>query len=429
MKKVYTLFATICFTVNLLAQVPKQMNYQGVARDANNQPLVNRNISLRLNILDNSALGSVVYQEVFLGISTNAMGLFTVKIGTGTPTSSTFDAVNWSTNTKWLKTEINVNGGSTNFVEAGVPTQLVSVPYALLAEKVASGGIVTIDATNYQTVNFSPINQIVLVSQNITVAADYSKLRGERMTVIGGYFTGTGTQKISFGGVGSYSNCQSTKFRNLAIIGGNFYDCYFENCTFEGGTFTNCAMNGTGSAIIMTNCDATNCNLTVQNGLYNSRINGSNITTSYLENNYISSSTTNLTSNGLCHNNRFSFSLLQCTAGSSVRISNNEFAAPLSGETSIMKINLTDNVVFMKVMINNNTINSNGASNKGISLIGTTTTFGGMVKISGNLITNGTLIDYLSPTRVLISDNFYQGTLIANSQVTSQVTVQNNYSN
>ena len=56
MKKLYFfLFVLFCTTQIAFAQVPKLMNYQGVARDANNQPLPNRAISLKLSVLNSAS--------------------------------------------------------------------------------------------------------------------------------------------------------------------------------------------------------------------------------------------------------------------------------------------------------------------------------------------------------------------------------------
>jgi hypothetical protein len=132
MKKFYTLFFALCFATVASAQVPKLVNYQGVARDANNQPKANQAITLKLSVLDNIAATTPIYSEI-MPVTTNAMGLFTVKIGSGTPVIGTINTVNWAEGTKYLKTEIDLNGGNT-FTNAGLPVQFVAVPYALVAD-------------------------------------------------------------------------------------------------------------------------------------------------------------------------------------------------------------------------------------------------------------------------------------------------------
>lgn len=138
MKKLTLLFILIQCSLLMNAQVPQFINYQGVARDNAGNPRASSVISLRLSVLDGSVTGTTVYMETFNGIQTNQFGLFTVLIGNGTPVTGTFPGINWSVNTKWLRTEIDINGG-TSYVVAGTAVQFVSAPYALYAKSAATG--------------------------------------------------------------------------------------------------------------------------------------------------------------------------------------------------------------------------------------------------------------------------------------------------
>src|SRR3954465_13615404 len=89
---------------NLFAQVPNAFSYQGVARDIAGQPLASKTISIRASILNTSATGTAVYEETH-NATTNAFGLFTLSIGSGTPITGTFAAIDWAVNTKFLKIE------------------------------------------------------------------------------------------------------------------------------------------------------------------------------------------------------------------------------------------------------------------------------------------------------------------------------------
>jgi hypothetical protein len=119
------------------AQTPPLMNYQAVARSANGIPLANQPVAIRFTVLDGSATGPVLYQETHQA-NTNAFGLFTLLIGGGTPVSGSLATVDWSTGSRYLKVEIAQQGG-TNYQLQGT-TQLVSVPYALFAEKSRTPG-------------------------------------------------------------------------------------------------------------------------------------------------------------------------------------------------------------------------------------------------------------------------------------------------
>lgn len=119
---------SILLTTQLLSQSPQAFNYQGVARDLSNNPITNRNIGLRISILQNSTIGSEVYKELHL-TQTNQLGLFNIKIGLGTPVISVFKDINWSKEIHFLQIEMDENGGS-NYQLIGT-SQLLSVPYAL----------------------------------------------------------------------------------------------------------------------------------------------------------------------------------------------------------------------------------------------------------------------------------------------------------
>ncbi|TDG35507.1 hypothetical protein EZJ43_12850 [Pedobacter changchengzhani] len=139
MKKIL-LIALLCFSLCSFvnAQAPQQFNYQGAARSANGNPLVNKSISIRISILDDSSTGTSQYSET-RSVTTNAYGLYAVAIG-GTGTNSVsglISSVTWGAGLKFIKVEIDPDNG-TNFVLAGT-AQLLSVPYALYAANGPSG--------------------------------------------------------------------------------------------------------------------------------------------------------------------------------------------------------------------------------------------------------------------------------------------------
>jgi len=120
------------------AQTPNAIPYQAVARNAGGNLLANQSVSVRFSVHNTSAAGIVVYKETHVA-ATNTLGLFTVLIGQGTPTVGTFATINWGTGTKFLQVELDPSGGSV-FTDMGT-TQLMSVPYALYAEKANVPGL------------------------------------------------------------------------------------------------------------------------------------------------------------------------------------------------------------------------------------------------------------------------------------------------
>lgn len=134
MKGFVIIFAFLTSSI-AFGQAPQKFNYQGVVRDNSGQVLDSKTIAVRISILDETATGTSIYSENHL-VTTNQFGLFTLLIGNGDSSEGLFGDINWGNSNKFIKTEVDLAGGM-SFKELGI-TQLLSVPYALYAEK--SGG-------------------------------------------------------------------------------------------------------------------------------------------------------------------------------------------------------------------------------------------------------------------------------------------------
>jgi len=136
MKKSFTLlFTLLLLGASSFAQVPPQgINYQAVARDNSGAALISTSLTVQFSIHDLAAAGTIVYQETH-PVTTNVYGLFTAKIGMGSPVSGTFSTVNWGSGDKYLEVEVNDGSG---FVSMGA-SQMMSVPYALYSQFSANG--------------------------------------------------------------------------------------------------------------------------------------------------------------------------------------------------------------------------------------------------------------------------------------------------
>ncbi|OYU82749.1 MAG: hypothetical protein CFE24_14330 [Flavobacterium sp. BFFFF2] len=121
------------------AQPPQKMSYQSVVRNAANQILADQSIGVKISIIEGSFTGTVVYTETHTA-TTNASGLFTLEAGGGTPTTGTFAAINWGNGSHYIKSEIDVTGG-TNYALSGT-MELLSVPYALYAAKSGNASLI-----------------------------------------------------------------------------------------------------------------------------------------------------------------------------------------------------------------------------------------------------------------------------------------------
>jgi hypothetical protein len=119
------------------AQVPSQINYQGIARNSVGNVLPNKKITVRLSVHDQTGTGTIVYTET-RNITTSALGLFTIAIGGpgATTTTGSFSGITWNSGAKFLQVEIDPDGAA-NFLNLGV-SPLLAVPYSLYAANAAN---------------------------------------------------------------------------------------------------------------------------------------------------------------------------------------------------------------------------------------------------------------------------------------------------
>ena len=121
--------------VEVNAQAPQKMSYQAVIR--NNMELVlNKQIGMKVSILQGSSNGNILYTEVHLPVS-NSNGLVTFEIGSGAILSGSFSSIPWASGPVFIKIETDVSGGTNYSIES--TQQLLSVPYALYAEVAGNG--------------------------------------------------------------------------------------------------------------------------------------------------------------------------------------------------------------------------------------------------------------------------------------------------
>jgi hypothetical protein len=143
MNKIYTILTALLLTLSMYAQSPEAINYQAIVRDGSGNIIANQNIGVQMSILQTTATGTVIFSETFTKTS-NGFGLINLAIGTGTATTGTFAGIDWSNGPYFVRTAVDVAGGS-SYVEMGT-SQLLSVPYALYAEN--SGDSKWLDGTN-----------------------------------------------------------------------------------------------------------------------------------------------------------------------------------------------------------------------------------------------------------------------------------------
>ena len=137
LKAAFLTFIAIIYSIGLWAQTPQKMSYQAVIRDASGYLITSTAVGMRVSIIPDTISASPVYVETQTP-TTNANGLATIAIGTGTVVSGSFSTINWGTGVYFIKTEIDPTGGSSYSITSS--QQLMSVPYALYAQTSGSSG-------------------------------------------------------------------------------------------------------------------------------------------------------------------------------------------------------------------------------------------------------------------------------------------------
>ena len=146
MKKVFSILAAVLLTASVFAQSPEKMSYQAVIRNSSDQLVTNQTVGMQISILQSSTSGTVVYVETQTP-TTNANGLVSLEIGSGTVVSGDFATIDWANGPYFIKTETDPAGG-VSYTITGT-SQLLSVPYALHAKtaETVTGGITETDPT------------------------------------------------------------------------------------------------------------------------------------------------------------------------------------------------------------------------------------------------------------------------------------------
>ena len=93
MKRIFALLVAVVSVAGLFAQAPQKISYQAVIRDATDNIVANQAIGMKISIMQGDPVPVVVYEETHTPTS-NANGLVSLEVGTGTVVSGNFSAIN-----------------------------------------------------------------------------------------------------------------------------------------------------------------------------------------------------------------------------------------------------------------------------------------------------------------------------------------------
>jgi len=192
-----------------LGQSPEKMSYQTVIRNSSNSLVASTSIGMQISLLQYSASGTAIYVERQFP-TTNSNGLVSIEIGTGNVISGSFSTIDWAKGPYFIKTETDLNGGSTYTITS--TSQLLSVPYALHAKiaETVTGGIIETDplfvaspANEITSADIVNWNNKLEVEQDSSVTNEIQALSISNDTV---FLSNGGFVKLPAGFDGQYSS-------------------------------------------------------------------------------------------------------------------------------------------------------------------------------------------------------------------------------
>lgn len=136
-KIVFSFIVVLVTAVSAYAQVPQGFNFQAVARGATGDILAEQALGVQVSIIKGTEDGNPVYEEAHT-VTTNPLGLIQIVIGEGTASEGNdFSVIDFGNDNYFVKLAIDPAGG-TEYEDLGT-TRLLSVPYALVAQKAVEG--------------------------------------------------------------------------------------------------------------------------------------------------------------------------------------------------------------------------------------------------------------------------------------------------
>ena len=179
-KRIISLIALVVLgLMTAFAQVPTTpLTYQTVVRNAQNQLVINQeNVTVTVSVW-NGAGTSELYRETHSGLSTNANGLLTLMMGTGTVNLGTWGDIDWSDAS--IKTTVSYNpGDGTVTIKGAGLNKAQTVKFGTVNgdrfDKSVNGADLAHDGDNILTCKFSS-NTSGLTDEELLAAAEAGML-------------------------------------------------------------------------------------------------------------------------------------------------------------------------------------------------------------------------------------------------------------
>lgn len=144
-------------------------NYQAVVRDGSDAIIANRNVGIRLSILE-ELKGTPLYIEQHQKV-TSGLGLFDLEVGGGNKVGGTMDWMDipWIVKQHYLRLEVDINGGQ-NYELLG-ESPIRAVPMANVSKNALSA-LTALSLPPDATININQLNSQT-VNSNVVIAQSF----------------------------------------------------------------------------------------------------------------------------------------------------------------------------------------------------------------------------------------------------------------
>lgn len=215
--KYLLLSLTLLTAISLSAQAPQQLDYQGILRDSEGEPLANETVTAQFSILEGSSSGSAVYVEE-QSLTSNAFGLIQTKIGTGTILSGSLESVAWGASSHFIHVELDLGSGLEDFGTS----ELSSVPYALYGEDDDSDPTNEIQSLSLETNTLSLSNS----DETVDLTTYLDNTDAQELNLSGSELSISGGNSVDLGPLGANTDEQTLAVSGteLSISNGNTVD-------------------------------------------------------------------------------------------------------------------------------------------------------------------------------------------------------------